>query len=313
MSEAEQVSVQQPPPNNKIQPIEGAPDFAYIVADRVTNPYQDMDCIILIIGRKRSGKSTQAIALAEEIAEDIASIKGERDPKKYFEISTNVITVSRMGGLDLLTGPRATQNNQVFVLDDAKINLGAKKFNSAENQLQSDIATICGPFRHVLIYTMVFKRSIDKDSRDLADFIIQIDRSDPYTKQTRAKVFYYETSDSGDEYKKYLRWTDPRTGVKYRLKECIGTLPSEENLRAYNNLRRTGSVQLIEDAREQAEQLKKRKTEVKLKPSDIRAVWIKNNKEDIQKRRSNGDSIRKIARDMNKPTSTIEKCLTKDV
>ena len=66
--------------NSKVQVLEGSPDFAYLVADRVTNKYQAKDCTILIIGRKRSGKSTQAIALAEEIAADIASIKKENDP-----------------------------------------------------------------------------------------------------------------------------------------------------------------------------------------------------------------------------------------
>ena len=311
MSGAATVSVK--PVYTKIQPLDGAPDFAYLVADRVTNPYQDMDCIILIVGRKRSGKSTQAVALAEEISEDIAAIKGDSDPKNYFDVKENVISVSKMGGLDLLTSHRATRNNQVFVFDDAKINLGAKKFNSAENQLQTDIATICGPFKHVLIYTMVFRKTLDKDSRELADFIIQITGSDPYTKQTRGKLYYYETNDNGDEYKKYLRWKDPRTGIVYRLKEWIGTLPSEQARRDYDNMRRNGSVRLIEEARAQVEEIRKRRTEVKLRPSDLREIWVGHNREKVKQMRSGGMSIRAIARELNKPTSTIEKCLTKEV
>lgn len=273
----------------------------------------DVDCIIFIIGKKRKGKSTQAIALAEEIAENIAAIKRDPDPKNYFSVSESVISVSRMGGLDLFTSQRATRNNQVFVFDDAKINLGAKKFASKENQLQSDIATICGPFKHVLIYTMVFRKTVDKDTRDLADFIIQIAESDPYTQQTRGKLFYFETNDNGDEFKKYLRWEDKRNGITYRLKEWIGTLPSPEAKKEYDNMRRTGSVNLIEEARTQVDEIKKNRAEVKLRPSDYRMIWIKQNRETVQKMKAGGYSIRRIARELNKPVSTIEKCLTKEV
>ena len=297
--------------NTKVQSFPGAPSFAMIVAERVTNPYQDMDCIILITGRKRSGKSTQAIALAEEIAWWIAWFRKEPDPKKFFDIQTNVISVSRMGGLGLFTSPRITQVNNVFVIDDAKINLSNRKFNSAENQLQNDIATIVGPFRLVLIYTMVFKKTIDVGTRELADYIINIERSNPFTEQTFGKIVFYETSDDGTEYKKYLRWKDPKSGITYRIKYWIVTLPTLELLRAYNNMRQYGSVKLIEEARSQYDAISKSKSEVKLTPSELRRIWVKNNRDEVQKRRSGGDSIRKISRDMSQPVSTIEKCLMK--
>jgi hypothetical protein len=294
--------------NTKIQTLDGAPDFAYLVADRVTDPYQAKDCTILIIGRKRSGKSTQAIALAEEIAEDIACIKGESDPSLYFDVEECVISVERMGGLDLFTSERATRNNQVFVIDDAKINISNRKFASPENQIQNELVTIFGPFKHVLIFTSVFKRSIDKDSRELADFIVKIDGSNPYTKQTYAQVFFYETNDAGDEYKKFLQWVDPTTGVLYRLNRWIGTLPTPENLRKYNNMRRRNSVKLIEEARETVRQMKVAKSEPQLKPSQTRAIWVEQNKAHVQSLRDKGYSIRKISRELNKPPSTIEKC-----
>jgi len=299
--------------NTKVKAFPGSPSFAMIVAERVTNPYQDMDCIILITGRKRSGKSTQAIALAEEIAWWIAWFRKEPDPKKFFDITTNVISVSRMGGLGMFTSPRITQVNNVFVIDDAKINLSNRKFNSAENQLQNDIATIVGPFRLVLIYTMVFKKTIDVGTRELADFIIAIKSSNPFTKQTFGKIFFYEVSDDGAEYKKYLRWNDKTTGITYRLKDWIGTLPTRESLLAYNNMRKSGSVQLIEEARAQYDLISKSKSEVKLTKSDLRKIWVEKNKEEVQKRRAQGDSIRKLSRDMSQPVSTIEKCLMKEV
>ena len=297
----------------KLQPLDGVPDLAYLIADRVTNPYQAKDCIILITGRKRSGKSTQAVALAEEIAEDICTIKGDADPKKYFDVTENIISVERMGGLDILTSERATRTNQVFVLDDAKINISNRKFNSPVNQIQNELATIFGPFKHVLIFTSVFARSIDKDSRELADFIIKINESNPYTLQTLGQVFWYEIGENGYEYKKYLRWKDPSTGIIYRLKVWIGTLPSKETFDAYNRMRKNNSVKLIEEARQQAAEIKNKKTDINLKPSEIRRVWIENNKELVRHMRFDEHcSIRKIARDLNKPTTTIEKCLNKE-
>ncbi|MCK9591467.1 MAG: hypothetical protein M0Q91_05590 [Methanoregula sp.] len=305
--------------NSKVQSFPGAPTFAMIVAERVTNPYQDMDCIILITGRKRSGKSTQAVALAEEISEWIAyfrnevDLEGKLNAKKFFDISTNIISVSRMGGLGLLTSPRITQTNNVFVIDDAKINLSNRKFNTPENQLQNDIATIVGPFRLVLIYTMVFKKTIDLGTRELADYIIQIRSSNAFTKQTFGKIYFFETSDDGIEYKKYLRWRNPTTGITYRIKDWIGTLPTHESLLAYNNMRRYGSVQLIEEARAQYEGISKKKAEVRLSRSELRKIWIKNNRLEVQNRKASGDSIRKISRDMSQPVSTIETCLMKEI
>jgi hypothetical protein len=301
------------PVSCKIQPFQGSPTFAWIVANRVTNPYQDMDCIILISGRKRSGKSTTAIALAEGIAEEIAYARGEVDGTKYFDVSTNVISVARMGGLDLLTSPRATQINQVFVLDDAKINLSNRNYQSKENQLQNDIATIIGPFRHVLIYTMVFKKTIDVGTRELADYIIRISGSNPFTQQTLGKIYFYETDGEGNEYMKYLRWKDPISNTTHRLKNFVSTLPSPEANAAYKKLRLAGSIQLIEQARAQYDDIARKKTEVKLSPTDLRNIWIANNREVVQQRRAAGDSMRKIARDMNRPVSTIEKCLTREV
>jgi hypothetical protein len=299
--------------NTKVKAYPGSPSFAMIVAERVTNPYQDMDCIILIVGRKRSGKSTQAVALAEEISWWVAWIRREPDPKKFFDIATNVISVSRMGGLGLFTSPRITQVNNIFVIDDAKINLSNRKFNSAENQLQNDIATIVGPFRLVLIYTMVFKKTIDVGTRELADFIIEIRSSNPFTEQTFGKIYFYETSGDGTEYKKYLRWKDPKTGITYRIKDWIGTLPTPEVLSAYNSMRRYGSVQLIEEARTQYNIISKSKSEIKLSPTELRRIWVRNNRDEVQKRKSGGDSIRKISRDMSQPVSTIEKCLMREV
>jgi len=296
--------------NTKVQVLEGSPDFAYLVADRVTNPYQAKDCTILIIGRKRSGKSTQAIALAEEIAADIASIKKEDDPSLYFDVEECVISVERMGGLDLFTSERATRNNQVFVIDDAKINISNRKFASPENQIQNELVTIFGPFKHVLIFTSVFKRSIDKDSRELADYIIKIDGSNPYTKQTYGQVFFYETNDAGDEYKKFLQWVDPNTGVLYRLNRWVGTLPTPDNLRKYNNMRRGNSVKLIEEARATVMAMKQAKSEgPKLKPSQERERWVKENKSHVQELKAKGYSIRKLSQELNKPVTTIEKCL----
>lgn len=296
--------------NSKVQVLEGSPDFAYLVADRVTNKYQAKDCTILIIGRKRSGKSTQAIALAEEIAADIASIKKENDPSLYFDVEECVISVERMGGLDLFTSERATRNNQVFVIDDAKINISNRRFASPENQIQNELVTIFGPFKHVLIFTSVFKRSIDKDSRELADYIIKIDGSNPYTKQTYGQVFFYETNDAGDEYKKFLQWVDPNTGVLYRLNRWVGTLPTQDNLRKYNNMRRGNSVKLIEEARATVMEMKRNKSEgPKLKPSEVRSVWVEQNKSHVQELRKKGYSIRKLSQELNKPVTTIEKCL----
>lgn len=317
MSEAipvpDNVTLQAIQPNSKVQSFPGAPCFAMIVAERVTNPYQDMDCIILITGRKRSGKSTQAIALAEEIAWWVAHFRKEPDPKKFFDITTNVISVSRMGGLGMFTSPRITQTNNIFVIDDAKINLSNRKFNSPENQLQNDIATIVGPFRLVLIYTMVFKKTIDVGTRELADYIISIKSSNAFTKQTFGKIFFFEVSDDGQEYKKYLRWKDPATGITYRIKDWIGTVPSKELLSAYNNMRRSGSVQLIEEARAQYDIISKNKSEVKLTRSELRKIWVEKNKDEVQKRRSQGDSLRKLSRDLSQPVTTIEKCLMKGV
>jgi len=296
--------------NGKYRPFEGCPDFAWIVADTVCNPYQDSDCVIFFVGRKKSGKSTNSVALAEEISKAIAAKIGGQ-PSDYFT-AENIKSVSRLGGLEILTSPQLLKDHAVIIIDDAQISLSSRRSPTAENQLQNDIVTIARPFKCVLIFNSVFHANIDKGTRSLADFIVKMENSNPYTKQSLMRIYSYEVGDDGKEYRKYLQWRDPN-GRKHRIKLWVGTLPSPELQKAYLKMRRENSVALVEDSRARFQEILAKRTgspESTDRKNGIKEI-VELNREQANKLRESGMSMKAIARELNLTDYQVSKCLSK--
>lgn len=231
----------------KLVPYPNSPNFSYIVAKRVCDETRAADAIIMISGPRGVGKSMFSLGLAEDISYWISQFSGG-NPSDYFTID-NVKSVSRLGGIEILSSDTLLKPHSVIILDDAAISISASKHMTAENSVVRDIVTIMRPFRSVLIINSVFHRSIDKSTRSLADYVVTIVGSLPSTKQTLSKVYKYTSTDSGFEMRKFLTWSD-MFGKKYRIHFWVSTLPSDKLKNEYETLRINNSIDLVKEARE---------------------------------------------------------------
>jgi len=69
-----------------IEACPGCPTLSWMIALRVTNPYEDSDAFISVTGRKGSGKTTASLALCEDIAmNDCKNPQQERKAGKIFQ------------------------------------------------------------------------------------------------------------------------------------------------------------------------------------------------------------------------------------
>jgi hypothetical protein len=293
--------------DNRYLPYPGTPEFAWIVADRVCNPYRDADCVIFFTGRRGVGKSVNSIGLAEDVAVNIANMIGGK-PSDYFT-AANIKTVSRTGGMEILTSDSLLKEHAVLLIDDAQISISSRRSPTTENQIINDLVTIMRPFKAVLIFNSVFHANIDKGTRSLADFIVNVTSSNTFTKQSLMKVFTYEVSDSGKEYKKHLTWRD-QTGKKFRIKAWIGTLPTPELLKAYNKMRRENSINLVHESRDRAQAQSEKGNGPNQKKNSVSGI-IEANREKALLLKGQGKSMRAISRDLGLTDYQTSQCLSK--
>jgi len=229
-------------------------------------------------------------------------------PSDYFT-PANIKTVSRTGGMEILSSDELLKEHSVLVIDDAQISISSRRSPTAENQIVNDLVTICRPFKAVLIFNSVFHGNIDKGTRSLADYLVNVQYSNTKTKQSIMKVFTYEVSDSGQEYKKHLTWKD-ENGTKRRIKYWIGTLPSDDLLKAYNKMRRENSINLVHESREKYLERKDKGIEANSRKGGIKEI-VAVNREKAMQLKSQGKSMRAISRELNLTDYQTSKCLSK--
>jgi hypothetical protein len=290
----------------KYLPYPKAPNFQWIVASRVCDPYRDADCVIFFTGRRGVGKSVNSVGLAEGIAESIADMIGGK-PTDYFT-AANIKTVSRAGGMEILSSDTLLKEHSVLLIDDAQISISSRRSPTTENQIVNDLVTIMRPFKSVLIFNSVFHKNIDKGTRSLADFIVNVQHSNTFTKQSVMKVYTYEVSDAGQEYKKHLTWQD-ESGKKHRFKYWIGTLPSPDLLKSYNQMRMENSVSLVHESRQRCIEQMAKGTATGERKHDVSGI-VEANREKAVQLKTEGRSMRAIARELNLSDYQVSKCLS---
>ncbi len=221
----------------------GCPTLGYIIARRVTNPYEEADAFISFTGRKGSGKSTSSSAVCEDIADNIARMRGKGEPKEKFFSINNIKTITRTGALELLSSGALQQENSVFLLDDAGTQWAARKFNDPLNILLGQILQICRIYRCVIVANFIMAKHIDLYGRQMTDFRATMLYKNVQEKQALFKFFYIEQGENGQEYKKYLRWHGKRI-----TKWVVGK-PSEKFEKEYKKMRREETDKFCEDAK----------------------------------------------------------------
>jgi hypothetical protein len=196
-----------------IKAFPGCPTLSWMIAKRITNPWEDADAFISFTGRKGSSKTTSSSALCEGIAEDVAQIRGKgEDPEKFFNIE-HVRSITEVGALDLLSSGALEIENSVFLLDDTGTQWGARNFQSPINKTLNSILQICRIYRCVIVANFILQTHIDIQARGMADFRAEMQYKNTRDQQAVFKFYYLEQGvkrGKPQEYKKYLTWKGKR-------------------------------------------------------------------------------------------------------
>ena len=227
----------------KVLAYPGCPTLAYMIAMRVTNPLEDADAFISFTGRKGSSKSTSSSALCEDLAENIARLRGKGEPPEKFFSIKNIRTITRTGALDLLSSGVLKKENSVFLLDDAGTQWAARKFSDPLNILLGQILQICRIYRCVIVANFIMAKHIDLYGRQMTDFRAIMLYKNVKEGQAFFKFFYIEQGENGQEYKKYLRWHGKR------IRRWVVGKPSAEFERKYKIMRREETDKFCEEAK----------------------------------------------------------------
>lgn len=222
------------------------PTLSYIIAKRVTNPYEDADAFISFTGRKGAGKTTASSAFAEAVAEDIARLRGRGEkPEKFFSIN-NVRSITEMGALELLSSGALTKENSVFLLDDTGTQWGSRNFQSPINKTLNSILQICRIYKCVIIANFILQSHIDVQARGMVDFRAEMQFKNTKEEYSVFKFYYLEQGTKKGqptEYKKYLKWNGKR------ITNWVIGKPSKEYQIAYKKMRQTNTDEFIENAK----------------------------------------------------------------
>jgi hypothetical protein len=228
--------------NKALKAYPGCPSFSWVVAKRVTNSHEVADCFITCYGRKGAGKSTLSVALCEDIAKCVSSIRGRGEPPtKFFNID-HIVSVTKEGAIKLLTSGILKQKNSILLLDDVSLQWNSRNFATWINKSLNDILTIARVFSCVVVANCVQASHLDVVARQMCDYKIMMVSKNTRTGQSVFKVYFTEAGTDGTEYKRFLTWHGKR--VKY----WIGGRPSTELESAYTKMRQENTIEHIENS-----------------------------------------------------------------
>jgi len=245
-----------------IEACPGCPTLSWMIALRVTNPYEDSDAFISVTGRKGSGKTTASLALCEDIAMMIAKIRNKNEkPEKFFN-ADHVKSVTETGALELLSSGALKHENSVFLLDDTGTQWSARNWNSPINKTLNAILQICRIYKCVIVANFILQTHIDIQARGMADFRAQMIYKNTYTNQALFKFYYLEQGEfrgKPKEYKKYMTWHGKRITrwvigrPSPRLEKAV-RLMRQENTDKYIKEARMKVNEVLEKEREKREE-----------------------------------------------------------
>ncbi len=154
------------------------------------------DALIILSGKRGSGKSISALSLAKGIGNEISRLKYGN-----FSQSTNIFNIDHVTSIDeeslLNIISTVGIENSVIILDDGSIALNSRNSMSAINKAVVDLITISRTKRNVVIITTPARGQIDVQIRNMCSHWAEITDShheDGYNGMTFRRVFFNQNN-----------------------------------------------------------------------------------------------------------------------
>jgi len=210
-------------------PYPNCPSLAWLIAKRITDKDIALDCTLMIVGKKGSGKSTFSVALSYEISKCLAVIHNKEELSKlskkerkvrvdelaqhYFNLD-HIKSVDPDGTFRMFSGDIMKVDNSILLCDDVSISANSRNSMTTQNKAITQVMTISRIFRNVTILNTVYSTMVDKNARMFTDILVELLYIDKKKKRSVAKVYLYTTNqDTGKIYKKFFTYHGKR--IKY--------------------------------------------------------------------------------------------------
>lgn len=118
-------------------------------------------CLMAIIGRTGSGKSSAAIQIAYETAKYMSTLNGHK-PEYYFNIEHVAIITED----EIIRVMKEVKRNGIYILDDIGVGWNSRKWNSKANIIMNNIIQTFRTWNNLLILTVPDDENIDKVPRN---------------------------------------------------------------------------------------------------------------------------------------------------
>ena len=237
------------------------PTLAWFLMRRITDSMIELDCTILVRGKKGTSKSTSSVGLSTAVAWELGKLR-HKPWWDYFTVRDHVKTVDPSGTMDMFTKDVIKKKNSVLLADDISISADARDSMTNQNKTLGKIVTVSRIYQNLLIMNSVYSTHIDKKIRGFADVIIDMIGVHKPTKQAIGKVYWFEVNQhTGKEYIKFFTWKGKR--IKYFL----FPMPPDFVIAPYKKMRHEKTDDFLTDINEKriaAEKPKVLKREQKL-------------------------------------------------
>jgi len=145
-------------------------------AERITSPDQQ-DAIMIIEGKRGTGKSTSAISIAEATSKQVSIIKygDETHADEFFNIDENVAIIDPNSCFKLIS--TLDKPHSIIVLDDIGVSLSHMRSQSNINQLIDNLIQTCRVRQIFIILTTPNQNFISKTTRLCSNYIMSIEET----------------------------------------------------------------------------------------------------------------------------------------
>jgi hypothetical protein len=278
------------------------PSFARFLAERCSSKYRALNNIVLVSGPRGVGKSWLCLSLAWGISRELSRIHHPKKPEAFFSIPDNITSIDETGILRLLSSPKIKELNQVYIMDDAGVGLGNRKFNQKSNIAANEVLQVCRVYRSTLIINMIRTEHVDLLPRQISDFQIEVLGANVLTGQSVCKISLVRKNykQGAADLHPFLRWK------KKRVRYWLGCAPPPHLAEAYEKLRLEQTSAHIDRVREKnAETLGEKEKGKGKRARDIAAELAPR----IRDLSADGMSLRAISRKLKVSQYIVETAL----
>lgn len=211
-------------------------NIAKYFANKITDAY-NQDETLMIVGPRGSGKSNAGIYIAEQVAKEVAKIKGGK-PEDYFNFEHIAIITTD----EIVRVMKMRKQYAIYILDDIGVGWNSRNYMQKVNKILNDILQVFRTNNSMLILTLPDSFLIDKVPRRLIHHFGEMYQKLFEQGKTVMKLFKVDPKTRGGD----IFYTYPVTTEHGKIVRYVIRRASSKNIDEYEK-RRTAIAKKMQD------------------------------------------------------------------